>query len=426
MAFIPTEVIEVRAWGRSVGAVAPSDARGAFAFQYFPEWIDAGFSISPLHLPLERRPLTFPGQPLATWYGLPPAIADSLPDRFGNDIVTAELTRRGASAGQITALDRLAYTGHRAMGALEFVEDIGPGASASTLLNIGELVVVARDVIAGRIGDDAESRAALQQILTIGTSAGGARAKAVVNLNPVTGDLRPGQLPTPGYEAWLLKFDGIGDDLELGASLPYGRIEYAYSHMARSAGIELSPTRLLEENGRAHFMTRRFDRGDGGERIHMQSLCAMAMLDFNAIGVHDYAQLHDTIRSLELGDAAASEAYRRMVFNVAAANCDDHTKNHGFLMDATGSWSLSPAFDVTHAHNPESRWTAQHLMSVNGKFTGIERADLLEFAERQDIRGARAIIEQVADAVAQWPEFAAEAGVPDEAVERVAADLVRM
>jgi serine/threonine-protein kinase HipA len=426
MAFIPTEVVEVRAWGRPVGAVAPSGSRGAFAFQYFPEWIESGSSISPLHLPLNRRPFAFPGQPEQTWHGLPPGIADSLPDRFGNDIVNAELTRRGATGAAISALDRLAYTGHRAMGALEFVEDIGPAEPPPTMLDIGELVVVARDVIAGRLGDERESRTALQQILTIGTSAGGARAKAVVNLNPSTGELRPGQLPQPGFEAWLLKFDGVGDDPDLGTSLPYGRIEYAYSLMTREAGIEMSETRLIEENGRAHFMTRRFDRPGGSRRLHMQSLCAIAMLDFNAIGVHDYAQLQDTIRAIGLDDDAASQAFRRMAFNVCASNCDDHTKNHAFLMDESGAWSLSPAFDVTHAHNPDSRWTAQHLMSVGGKFSGIGRSDLLEFAERHDIRGARGIIEQVDDAVARWPEFARLAGVAPSEIERVGADLVSL
>jgi serine/threonine-protein kinase HipA len=291
------------------------------------------------------------------------------------------------------------------------------------MLDIGALVTVARNVVAGRLGDERESATALQQLLTIGTSAGGARAKAVVNLDPVTGEVRPGQLPEGDAEGWLLKFDGVGADHELGTSDGYGRIEYAYSLMARAAGIEMSDTRLLEEGGRAHFMTRRFDRPGGARRLHVQTLCALSILDYNLRGTHDYAQLFQAIDALGLDDGARTQAFRRLVFNWMAANCDDHTKNHAFVMDEDGRWSLSPAYDVTHAHNPHGEWTSQHLMSVGGEFVRLTASQLAEFAERHGVLGHRRIVEEVAGAVEAWPRFAAEAGLPRRIIEAVRADF---
>lgn len=423
MAFVGTEVVEVRAWGSSVGALA-RDSRGSLAFEFDPAWVASGREISPLHLPLRVREVySFPGLNKETWHGLPPAIADSLPDRFGNAIIDAEFARRGASPGEATALDRLVYTGPRAMGALEFVPDNGPRRPPPTMLDIGALVTVARDVVAGRLGDERESATALQQILTIGTSAGGARAKAVISLDPVTGEVRPGRLPEDDAESWLLKFDGVGADHELGTSDGYGRIEYAYSLMARAAGIEMTDTRLLEEGGRAHFMTRRFDRPGGARRLHSQTLCALGILDYNLRGRHDYAQLFQAIDALGLDDAARTQAFRRLVFNWMAANCDDHTKNHAFLMDEQGHWSLSPAYDVTHAFNPRGEWTYQHLMSVGGEFVHLTGSQLAGFAERHGVLGHRRIVEEVAGAVEDWPRFANEAGLSRRATEAVRADF---
>lgn len=424
MAFVTTEVVEVRAWGRTVGALA-RESRGALAFEYDPGWVATGREISPLHLPLEvREVFRFPRLNPDTWHGLPPAIADSLPDRFGNAIIDAEFARQGATPGEATALDRLVYTGSRAMGALEFVPDHGPRRPPPTTLDIGRLVAVARDVVAGRFGDERESTTALQQLLAIGTSAGGARAKAVINLDPATGEVRPGQLPEEGAESWLLKFDGIGRDHELGATGGYGRIEYAYSLMARAAGIDMMPTRLLEEGGRAHFMTRRFDRPGGTGRLHAQTLCALGILDYNLRGTHDYAQLFQTIDALDLGAEAREQAFRRLVFNWMAANCDDHTKNHSFLMDESGRWSLAPAYDLTHAFNPAGEWTYQHLMSVNGRFRDLTARDLTEFAERHGVLGHRGIVDEVAEALEDWPGFAEEAGLSREVMSAVRADFV--
>ena len=424
MAYVPVELVEVRAWGRTVGALAPG-GRGAYAFQYADAWVRSGIELAPSLMPLRRQPYAFPGLSEETFQGLPPMIADSLPDRFGNAIVNRWLAEQGIAPERITALDRLAYLGSRGMGALEYIPDRAPHAPAPTGLDLGELVAAAREAISGSFEDETTSAETLRRILLVGTSAGGARAKAIVHVDRVTGEVRSGHTPPGGdLEPWLLKFDGVGADAELGTGAQYGRIESAYSLMARAAGIEMAETRLLEEHGRAHFMTRRFDRGPAGERRHLQSLCGIDGVDFNLIGVNDYAQLFVRIDSLGLGPEARNQAFRRMAFNVAAANCDDHSKNHAFLYDVEGGWRLSPAFDVTHAHNPASPWTSRHLMGVNGRFDDIRRADLLAVADDFEVPGARAAIAEVTAAVASWSEFAATAGVSGATAEAVARDFV--
>ena len=424
MPYVPVDVVEVRAWGRTVGALAPG-GRGTYAFQYADDWVRSGIELAPSLMPLRRAPYAFPGLSEETFQGLPPMIADSLPDRFGNSIVNRWLAEQGIAPERITALDRLAYLGSRGMGALEYVPDRAPHSPSPTGLDLGELVRAAREAVSGSFQDEATSQETLNRILLVGTSAGGARAKAIVHVDRVTGEVRSGHTPAGGeLEPWLLKFDGVGVDTELGTGAQYGRIEYAYARMAAAAGIEMMASQLLEEHGRAHFMTRRFDRGPEGERIHLQSLCGLDAVDFNLIGVNDYAQLFVRIDGLGLGPDARNQAFRRMAFNVAAANCDDHSKNHAFLYDATSGWRLSPAYDVTHAHNPASPWTRQHLMGVNGKFTDITRADLLAVADDFAIPGARAAIAEVRDAIGSWPEFAREAGVESATIDAVAHDFV--
>ena len=423
MAFVPATVVEVRAWGRTVGALAPGRGR-TYNFEYSPEWRASGLEISPIHLPTSKRGLhSFAGLNPETWHDLPPAIADSLPDRFGNAIIDAVFAREGARLDEATPLDRLVYTGSRAMGALEFLPDSSPKDLAPTTLDISDLVDVARDAIAGTLGGENEKRTAVQQLLVIGTSAGGARAKAVVNVHPDTQEMRPGHKPSPGYEGWLLKFDGLGQDIDLGTTGNYGRIEYAYSLMAKAAGIDMTETRLLEEGGRAHFMTRRYDRPVNGTRIHTQTLCALSIVDYNQIEANDYAQLFQAIDALGLGQDTRDQAFRRLVFNWMAANCDDHTKNHSFLMTEGGIWTLSPAYDVTHAHDETSKWTSKHLMGVNGKFRGIDRRDLSVFAERHSIRDAAGIIIDVADAVRNWDDYAQSAEIPENIAAAVKADF---
>ena len=352
MAYEPVEAIEVRAWGKSVGALVLDPGSGYYAFEYTAAWRRSGVQLAPLTMPLSERVFVFPTLPTATFRRLPAMIADSLPDTFGNAVVDAALAREGVGREAVTPLDRLAYMGRRGVGALEYRPARGPVARTPTTVQVGQLVEAARSLVRGGLADDRDTQAALANLIAVGTSAGGARAKAVIAWNPATGELRSGQLDVPaGFEHWLLKLDGVGADLELGTGSEYGRIEYAYHLMARDAGLAMSDCRLLEEHGRAHFMTRRFDRTEAG-KLHLQTLCAIAELDFNQRGTHDYAQYLQAIDRLGLGGQARAEGFRRMVFNLWAANCDYHTKNLSFLADEAGQWSMAPAYDVTHAKNP--------------------------------------------------------------------------
>jgi serine/threonine-protein kinase HipA len=418
LVYTPTTVVEVRAWDRPVGAI--SSGRGGYVFQYDPQWKRSSIELSPLLMPTTDRRQTFSFRLNdETFHGLPPMLADALPDKFGNSLVDAWLATEGINRSQITPLDRLAYLGRRGMGALEFIPDRGPSAPIPTSLDMAELITAARSVVSGTIGDEAHAADALTQIISVGTSAGGARAKAVVNINDATQEIRAGQsMPATGEHAWLLKFDGVGLDRQLGESQQYTRIEYAYSLMVRAAGIAMAPTRLLDENGRSHFLTRRFDREDNA-RIHMQSLCGLNAVDFNLRDTNDYAQLFTSAQAIGLGEASMTEIFRRMAFNVAAANHDDHSKNHSFLLRDGGAWELSPAYDITYARDSKSIWLNQHLMSVNGKFSDIGRSDLLAVADRFTIPGAKRAIAEVTDAVDSWTEFATEAGIDPRATDNI-------
>ena len=418
----PVHVIETRIWGHTVGAAALDPRLGYYAFEYAPAFVRMSIELAPLTMPLARAdaPFVFTELPELTYKRLPAMLADALPDDFGNTLIDGWMAARGVERSQITPLDRLAYMGKRGMGALEFHPvRSGPAETSTTAISLATLVESARLALKGDLSSEHLAGTALAQIIKVGTSAGGARAKAAIAWNPKTQEIRAGQFDVdPGFEHWLLKFDGMGADRELGGSQDYGRIEYAYHHMAAAAGITMSACRLLEEGGRAHFMTRRFDR-DGNLKHHMQTLCAMAHLDYKQKASHDYNQLFQTISSLRLGYAALEEAFRRMAFNVMAANCDDHAKNFSFLLREGGDWTLAPAYDVTHAHNPEGQWTNQHLMAVNGKFAGITRADLLSVADRFGIGTAAKVIKQVGEALANWPDFAARAGVSPQEIARI-------
>jgi len=426
----PVQVIEVRMWGAKLGAVALDPTLGVYAFAYDPKWKRKGVEAAPLTMPLSdsRSVFVFPALPKGTYLGLPAMLADALPDDFGNALIDAWMATQGVDKKSVTVLDRLAYMGQRGTGALEFKPARGSHKESATPIAMKELVEEARRLVQGTFAVDHEAKAALANIIKVGTSAGGARAKAVIAWNPKTDEVRSGQFDAaPGFEHWLLKFDGVGRDRELGTGEGYGRIEYAYSQMAKAAGIQMSPCRLLEENGRAHFMTRRFDRHvtPSGEthKHHVQTLCAMNHLDFRQRGTHAYAQLFLTISQLGLGDDAVSEAFRRMAFNVMARNCDDHTKNFSFLLHEGRSWELAPAYDVTHAYNPRGEWTYQHLMSVNGKFQGITRDDLLADADRFSVRKPREILGEVRAAIENWSAFALEAGMEDTLRDRVTQDF---
>jgi serine/threonine-protein kinase HipA len=419
----PVKAIEVILWGQTVGAVAHDPRLDYYAFEYSPKFLKSGIEIAPLTMPTitARDPYIFTDLPELTYKRLPAMLADALPDDFGNGLIDAWMAGRGIDKSHITALDRLAYMGKRGMGALEFKPARSLAKKNSTAIELSTLIESARSAVKGNIGTDHLAIAALSQIIQVGTSAGGARAKAAIAWNPTTNIIRAGQFDVDdGFEHWLLKFDGMGSDSELGGSQDYGRIEYAYYLMACAAGINMFSCRLLEENGRAHFMTKRFDR-DGNKKHHMQTLCAMAHLDYKQKGSHDYNQFFLTINKLQLGYDSLEEAFRRMAFNVMAANCDDHTKNISFLLREGGSWELSPAYDITHAFNPKGEWTYQHLMSVHGKFTEITRADLLVVAERFGIGTASKVLKQVAEAISSWHDFAKQSAVSPVEINRIAA-----
>lgn len=426
MVYVPVTVLEVRAWGQTVGAV--SAGLQGYLFEYAPTWRRSAMELSPLLMPTDdrRSVFSFPSLNRDTFYGLPPMLADALPDKFGNALVDASLAAQGIDRNQITPLDRLAYLGSRGMGALEFVPDNGPSVPRQTALDIGELVSVARNVLSGTLGSDSETSSALSQIISVGTSAGGARPKAIVNINDETAEIRPGHnLPAAGEEAWLLKFDGVGMDRQLGESQKYTRIEYAYSLMMRAAGITMAPTRLLHENGRAHFLTKRFDR-DGAKRIHLQSLCGLNAVDFNMRETNDYGQLFAAANGLQLGEQAMVEIFRRMVFNIAASNHDDHSKNHSFILAENEAWKLSPAYDVTFTHDATNIWTDKHLMGVNGIFANISRKEVLAVADRFSVPNALRTINEVEDALQSWTEFAAAAELAPDVTSDLADQFVSL
>ena len=426
-------VAEVRLWGRSIAAVSVDGPGGVAAFEYAPAFRGSGIEIAPLMMPLDDRVYRFPALPPGSFHGLPGLLADALPDKFGNAVIDAWLAAQGRLPNEIDAVERLCYTGSRGMGALEFVPAAGPHASRCSPVQIDALVDLASEVLRGRerfrasFRDEAKQDA-LREILRVGASAGGARAKAVIAWNPDTNDVRSGQVEAPdGYEYWLLKFDGVTGNRDKEAADPtgYGAIEYAYSLMAGAAGIRMSACRLFEENGRRHFMTQRFDRIDGGEKLHMQSLAALGHFDFNHAGGHAYEQAVAVIRRLGLGMDAIEEQFRRMAFNVVARNQDDHVKNIAFLMDKRGGWSLSPAFDVTYSYNPDGAWTSQHQMSLNGKRDGFALDDFNDFGRTASMKRGRAhaILREVTAAVRQWPAFAERAGVPAPVRDGIGASL---
>ncbi len=419
------EVAEVRLWGRRVGAVAWDPVRSLASFEYEPAFQTSGIQLAPLMMPLGEAIFSFPELDPRTYLGLPGMLADALPDKYGNALIDRWLATQGRPSSGFSPIERLCYVGSRGMGALEFEPALVDSAGTSRLLEVNELVELANLALANKeelnlqvgpasskpnlLGPD------LTEIIQVGTSAGGARAKAVIGWNERTGEVRSGQLDLPdGFAHWLLKFDGVAGnrDKELADPLGFGRIEYAYSLMAQDAGITMANCRLLEEGGRAHFMTERFDRPNG-KRLHMQTLAALAHFDFNQAGAHSYEQALRVMRRLGLERSELEEQFRRAVFNVVTRNQDDHTKNIAFLMDQAGRWSLSPAYDVTYAYNPAGAWTGSHQMSINAKRDQFSHADLLALGAEADLskRAASGVIQHVLDSAKGWPKFAEQAGM---------------
>ena len=430
-------VAEVRLWGSTIGAVVIDEDERIASFEYDRGFAQSGIEVSPIMMPLETPPgrsvYRFPELDNEAFRGLPGLLADSLPDRFGNALINAWLATQGRLPASFNSVERLCYIGTRGMGALEYAPAKGPRARKAQDIDIEALVALASEILSNRqqlqgsLTPD-EREESLRDILRVGTSAGGARAKAVIAWNPTTNEVRSGQVDAdPGFEHWLLKFDGVSGNRDKELEDPHGycAIEYAYYLMAREAGILMNECRLLAEGPRRHFMTRRFDRVNGGglraagtpeahtEKIHVQSLAALGHFDYNRAGAYSYEQAFLIMRRLDLPMSDVEQLFRRMVFNVVARNQDDHVKNISFMMDKSGRWSLTPAYDVTYAYNPSGAWTASHQMSINGKRSDIAFDDLQSCAETALLkRGrAKAILAEVTEAVKQWPEFADAAQV---------------
>jgi len=422
-------IAKVQLWGRTIGAVSLEEGREVAAFQYDADFARSGIELSPLMMPLGEQVYQFPALPRNTFHGLPGMLADALPDKFGNALIDAWLATQGRTPESFHAVERLCYTDTRGMGALEFAPTLGPKSGKAAKIQVDALVRLAGEVLTHR-GDlqghfhSAGKESALSDILRVGTSAGGARAKAVIAWNRKTNEVRSGQIAAgEGFDYWLLKFDGVAGnkDKELEDPKGYGAIEFAYHLMAKAAGITMSECRLLEENGRRHFMTRRFDRLTSGAKLHMQSLCALAHYDFQQAGAYSYEQALQTIRRLKLPMAAVEEQFRRMVFNIVSRNQDDHVKNIAFLMNQSGEWSLAPAFDVTYSYNPTGSWTSTHQMTLNGRRDGFTMEDFEACAKSALMKRGRAavIIAEVQAAVRRWPEFAAEARLDEERRDKI-------
>ncbi len=409
---------EVKLWGSRIGAVVLSDDSRTITFEYDRKFSQSGIQVSPLVMPLSRKLYSFPQLSFKSFHGLPGLLSDSLPDRFGNALIDSWLASKGRVPSSFNAVERLCYTGNRGMGALEYNPVTGPGPSKRKTLYVDELVYLASRILSNRekmnvVFSDNDT---LTKILRVGTSAGGARAKAIIAWNPETNQVRSGQVKAgDGFQYWLLKFDGVSNnrDKELNDPEGYGIIEFTYSQMAKSCGIEMSECRLFKEKGRSHFITKRFDRLPDGDKLHMQSLAAMSHFDFNLAGAYSYEQVFQIMRRLNLPYKSIEQQFKRMVFNIVARNQDDHVKNIAFLMNREGHWSLSPAFDVNYSYQPDGLWTAKHQMTVNGKQDFFNSTDLKECAGIAGMKQGqwKIILEQVQDVVSRWKDFADEAGV---------------
>jgi len=402
-------------------------------FQYASNFLESGIELSPLHLPLREFPYEFPALPRPAFRGLPGLLSDSLPDRFGNAVIDAWLAAQGRSADSFNPVERLCYIGSRGMGALEFEPALLDPVERAAAINVEELVKLANRILGERaqlhgVLDSSDDQKVMQQIVRVGTSAGGARAKAVLAWNPVTNEFRSGQVDAEeGFEQWLIKFDGISDnrDKELADPQGYGRIEYGYHLLARELGIHMTDCRLHHEGGRSHFMTRRFDRTRAGVKLHLQSLGALAHFDFNQPGAYSYEQALQVMKRLGLPREDLQQQVLRAIFNIVGRNQDDHVKNIAFLMDKNGSWRLSPAFDVIYAFAPTGDWTGRHQMSLNGKRDGFDRDDLLALAELAGIkrRNAEEMIDRVVNGFRRWPAYAERAGVFPDQLEAIKENL---
>lgn len=416
-------VAEVKIWGKLVGAVAWDTETGFATFEYDPKFKQFKWDLAPLKMPLSdnRNLFSFPelrkdrNSEYDTFKGLPGMLADALPDKYGSQLINIWLAQQGRAQESMNPVEMLCFIGTRGMGALEFEPVVLKETQRTFSIEIENLVHTAqkmlaqREVFATNLNEDEEQ--AVLEILKIGTSAGGARPKAVIAWNEKSGEVKSGQTKAPeDFEHWLIKLDGVSE-VQLGSSHGYGRVEMAYYNMALACGIEMMPSRLLVENSRAHFMTKRFDRQGNDVKHHVQTFCALKHFDYNLVHSFSYEQLFQCMRELKLSYADAEQMFRRMVFNVIARNCDDHTKNFSFLLKQGGKWELAPAYDLCHAYRPDSEWVSQHALSINGKRKEITKADLLVIGESIRCKKASEIIDEINDIVNQWENFADKVNV---------------
>lgn len=427
---------KINIWGEMAGAVAWDDASGYAFFEYDKKFLNKGWDLAPLQMPVNsnRTLYSFPAllrkpeSELDTFKGLPGLLADALPDKYGNDLINILLAKQGRPQNSMNPVEMLCFIGSRGMGALEFEPATIPQHQQTFTVEMDGLVELAQRMLSNRENfithlnrDDEKS---MMEILRIGTSAGGARPKAVIAFNEKTGEVKSGQTKVPkGFEHWLIKLDGVSD-IQLGASTGYGRVEMAYYQMALACGIDMMPSKLLEEHGRAHFMTKRFDREEDNTKHHIQTFCAMKHFDFNLVNSYSYEQLFQTMRELKLPYPAAEQMFRRMVFNVCARNCDDHTKNFAFRLKNEGIWELAPAYDVCHAYRPNHLWVSRHALSINGKRDNITKDDLLEVGASSRNKQARNTIDEISDTVGRWKQFANQVGVSARLRDEIDATLI--
>ena len=425
-----TNTVRVKMWGSTVGYLHQEE-NGIVGFQYDEDFIGSGIGISPIKMPLSDLTYSFPALPEQTFHGLPGMVADSLPDKFGTIVINKYLESQGRTPDSLSVIEKLCYTGRRGMGALEY-EPSKELVSIQDSIDIDALTRLASDILSEKENFHIEKNDNMMaQLMECGSSVGGARAKTLIAWNPETNDIRSGQIDAgDGYEYWLLKFDNIKNNRDKDSAPDdeeYTKIEYAYYLMATAAGIQMSECRLYRENGGAHFMTKRFDRrGEKGEKVHMQSLCALAHMDFNSPRIYSYEDAFSVMKQLRLPYQDFLQLFKRMVFNEYAKNYDDHTKNISFLMDKKGVWSLTPAYDVTFSYRKDSIWVSAHQMLINGKANKISKEDFLKVAEKVDIKKVDALkcIEEVLDSVSKWEEFAREAGLSKSNCQRVKKEIM--
>ncbi len=410
----------IKIWDKLVGGVAWSEETQLGAFEFDDGFFNTGWDVSPILMPLAHskgRIYTFNENRGVdvTFKGLPGLLADLLPDKYGNALINSWLATQGRASGSLTPVETLCFIGKRGIGALEIEPPLKKEDQRTTKIEVDSLVAIANKILNARehfqTSWSKDEETAIADIIKIGTSAGGARAKAVIAYNDKTKEVRSGQVKAPkGFTYWIMKFDGVADN-QIGEPKGYGKGEMAYYLMAKDCGIEMSECRLFEENGRAHFMTKRFDIDDEGNKIHMQSCCALRHFDFNMVGYYAYEQLFETMRMLGLPYPQAEQLFIRMVFNVLARNCDDHTKNFAFLMDTNGKWKLSPAFDVCYAYKPGNIWVNSQSLTVNGKRDQISKDDFITVGKEMNIKKAKQIILKVTETVKRWNFYAEETKV---------------